>query len=127
MAYVYQTPDRPIRVTIPDTPERPIRRIPGISQSLNSAFRRINFNSPYLSYSTPVKNQDNNQNNDKQNPPNAPQKEQKQNDYQATPKKLDFEDKQKIVPPPPMKRQREFPLDELVEGMPKPKRFCLDK
>lgn len=124
MAYVYQTPDRPIRVIIPDAPIRnTIHRSPTIGQNLNSAFRRINFNSPYLSYSTPVKNQDN----INQNPPNAPQKEHKQNEYLATPKKLDFENKQKIAPPPPIKRQREYPLDELVEGMPKVKRFCLDK
>ena len=127
MAYVYETPQRPIRVQMPDTPVRPqIFRSPTITQSMNSAFRRINFNSPYLSYdsvtSTPVKNQNINN-----NIPNAPMKENKKEEYFATPKKLDFENKQKIAPPPPVKRQREYPLDELVEGMPPAKKVCFDK
>ncbi len=124
MSYIYETPKRPIQIRIPDAPVRcNIHRVVAIGENMNSAFRKLNFSED--GYKTPEKVKENSQ------IPDAPKKNDNNKYYSydtySTPKKLNFGEPKYTPPPAPMKRQRDYPLDELVEGMPAIKRICFEK
>ncbi len=132
-AYIYETPVRPTNIRIPDAPRRHvIPRSPAIGENLNSAFRKINFDNINdninininMNFFTPIKNN----NGELPKIPETPAKKNNTNgEYFYTPKKLNFDEKVSIPPPPPVKRKRDYPLDELVEGMPSPKKSNITK